>query len=583
MVHNKENLSYDNVGEHADRELVKDMLILNKKEKVTLQALEQNTSHCTFSKLPRARRVTIYTNSGKKCRIFFRLYTKLFGMQIETEIATEIAARERIHPRHPTSPSPHRASAEALRPEPSICNKEIAVWLSNGIIETLTRYGAEATRVPVCKRRPIFMEERSSSGNHEPEAVGRGQLPTSSNDQVKSRANISYGCVGPFDVQIKFIYSGGLSMAGAKIHKLYIAVYHNPPRWDKDLLPFVCAHCRLFLHIWGSSDVWSCIVYTAVVNNQARSRYNHAAYTIGTPSRCRAYKLEITHQRPHARAPDKSSECNVKEQLAFDLLQSVFGASVGVGIESIHNTPRPSRAGAAGAPVRLAADTAGSRPRLPTVTAGAFELSDGGETNIYTLTIQEIINDLSKQPDAQSQAIAFGTTLAVLGELAAGSSGDACAYANAVDAYVGYLGSGNSAGLRGALGGVVGRLNGAIDSIAGLATNPGSLRYSRGASGGCAGGGRSYQFESAWESVLGSAGINNAGLLNELYCASRRLYNAYNDRSNNVGAAASAAAIAPVAKVVGGAIGPITNLNDDVEIAAHSAMAGLTPIRCNTR
>ncbi|KPJ04925.1 Fibroin light chain [Papilio xuthus] len=49
-------------------------------------------------------------------------------------------------------------------------------------------------------------------------------------------------------------------------------------------------------------------------------------------------------------------------------------------------------------------------------------------------------------------------------------------------------------------------------------------------------------------------------LYNEEYCAAKRLYNAFNIRSNNVGAAVTAASLSPVTKVVQRAYSTLANL-----------------------
>ncbi|MDK0628343.1 hypothetical protein P5F04_15870 [Clostridium perfringens] len=189
------------------------------------------------------------------------------------------------------------------------------------------------------------------------------------------------------------------------------------------------------------------------------------------------------------------------------------------------------------------------------LSSNAFDLVDGGDTNIYILTIQQIINDLSNQPDPRSQALAVAQAIAVVGELASGIPGDACDASAFVNAYANAVRSGNNAGLRAALNRYLGRLAADIDRIAQLAVNPNALRSAVGPRGNCAGGGRTYQFEAAW------AAINNGsnGLINEEYCAAKRLYSAFNARSNNVGAAVSAAAAAPVARAVQQALNPLSN------------------------
>lgn len=198
-----------------------------------------------------------------------------------------------------------------------------------------------------------------------------------------------------------------------------------------------------------------------------------------------------------------------------------------------------------------------------------FELSDNAEMNIYTLSSIQVINDLADQPDPYSQAVAVAQAIAVLGQIGHGITGDSCAAASAINEYASGRGS------RGYLT----SLASSIDTIAQLATNPGSLRYSTGPRGGCAGGGRTYQFEAAWDAILDHASPYNIGLHNEQYCSVKRLFGASNVRSNNIAAAATAAATA--AQSVQHAIGPITNFlraavnGGNVAQAAASAKAAL--------
>ncbi|KAL0829690.1 hypothetical protein ABMA28_003195 [Loxostege sticticalis] len=189
------------------------------------------------------------------------------------------------------------------------------------------------------------------------------------------------------------------------------------------------------------------------------------------------------------------------------------------------------------------------------LTDRSFETVDGGDTNIYILTIQQIINDLANQPDARSQALAVGQTISVLGELATGIPGDACDAATLVNA----VASGNPGAIRSALKRYLGRLASSIDYIAQLAVNPNSLRNASGPRGNCAGAGRSYQFEAAWDVILANSNAYQIGLVNEEYCAAKRLYSAFNARSNNVGAAVTAASVAPVNRAVRQALNPLAN------------------------
>ncbi|KPJ01426.1 Fibroin light chain [Papilio xuthus] len=174
----------------------------------------------------------------------------------------------------------------------------------------------------------------------------------------------------------------------------------------------------------------------------------------------------------------------------------------------------------------------------------AFDvLSDGGDTNIYILTIRQILNDLANQSDSKSQALAVGQAIAILGELAYGNPGDACAAAELVNAYT----SGNKAATRAALGNFIQSLVANIDSLVQLILNPNSVRYS-------------FKLQDAVAISKRQRIILVLCLYNEEYCAAKRLYNAFNIRSNNVGAAVTAASLSPVTKVVQRAYSTLANL-----------------------
>ncbi|XP_026751556.2 fibroin light chain [Galleria mellonella] len=183
------------------------------------------------------------------------------------------------------------------------------------------------------------------------------------------------------------------------------------------------------------------------------------------------------------------------------------------------------------------------RPISSALIDRAFEIVDGGDTNIYILTIQQILNDLADQPDGLSQSLAVTQAVAALGELATGVPGNSCEAAAVIDAYANSVRTGDNSALSIAVANYINRLSSNIGLISQLASNPDSLRYSSGPVGNCAGGGRSYQFEAAWDAVLDNANPYQIGLINEEYCAARRLYNAFNSRSNNVGAAITAGAV----------------------------------------
>ncbi|CAK1589228.1 unnamed protein product [Parnassius mnemosyne] len=176
----------------------------------------------------------------------------------------------------------------------------------------------------------------------------------------------------------------------------------------------------------------------------------------------------------------------------------------------------------------------------------AFDiLFDGGATSIYFQNNYQIIKDLANQRDVNSQALAVGQAIALFGELSYGIPGDACAAANFINAYV----SGNKAALRSALDAYVQNLVRNVDALAQRARDPNSLRYTSGGRGNCVGSGRTYQFEAAWDSILCNVSPRQADLINEEYCATKRLYNVSYIRNNNFGAAITASALRPAFEV----------------------------------
>ncbi|RVE49691.1 hypothetical protein evm_005666 [Chilo suppressalis] len=191
------------------------------------------------------------------------------------------------------------------------------------------------------------------------------------------------------------------------------------------------------------------------------------------------------------------------------------------------------------------------------LTRNALDNVDGGDSNVYTLTLLEGVHDLANQQDRNSQSLAIAQTIAILGELATGVPGQSCEAAAVINAFAGSVRTGNKSGLRPAVMNYLARLANNIDLIVGLVNNPDSLRSAVGPRGNCAGGGRRYEFEAVWDAVLNSANINTVGLLNEQYCSSKRLYSAFNIRTNNVGAAATAAAVPQVTRAVGQALNAV--------------------------
>ncbi|XP_052744672.1 fibroin light chain [Bicyclus anynana] len=174
------------------------------------------------------------------------------------------------------------------------------------------------------------------------------------------------------------------------------------------------------------------------------------------------------------------------------------------------------------------------------VTTGALEWIDGGDVPLYLQILMTSVNDIA----AVNQAAAAIQTIVILGETAPGIPGDACEAAALINA------SANNAGLRPSLVRFIQRIAGYIDTIVRLVNNPNSVRYSSGSRGNCLGGGRSCQFEAAWDRILRESSPYDFGLLNEEYCAAKRLSTAWNLRSNNVATAITAATIPEVREVV---------------------------------
>ncbi|XP_063537787.1 fibroin light chain-like [Cydia strobilella] len=203
------------------------------------------------------------------------------------------------------------------------------------------------------------------------------------------------------------------------------------------------------------------------------------------------------------------------------------------------------------------------------LTDRSFEILDGGETTVYTMTVQQIVNDLANQNDAASQALAVSQTIAFLGEVVTGRTGDPCEFAAVANA----VASGNAGAIKQAVGNFIGRLQTSIDLIVQSANNPNSLRYVSGPREKCAAEGRAYQFEAAWDAVLNAASPYTLPLVNEEYCAAKRLYSSFNSRSNNVAAAVTAAAVPQVVSVIQRALTPAANFLRAVASGGNPAQA----------
>ncbi|XP_038218698.1 fibroin light chain-like [Zerene cesonia] len=177
------------------------------------------------------------------------------------------------------------------------------------------------------------------------------------------------------------------------------------------------------------------------------------------------------------------------------------------------------------------------------VITGPFEYLDGADMPLYAQMLIQILADLGNSADSVSQSSALIQAVAALGELANGIPGDSCEAAGLINAFAYASSSGNNAGLIPALVNFVERLSNHIDTISQLIVNPNAVRYSVGPRGSCLGGGRTYQFEETWDAIMNSASPAQSALLNEEYCVARRMYKAFNVRSNNLAAAITAANI----------------------------------------
>ncbi|XP_050672976.1 fibroin light chain-like [Leptidea sinapis] len=224
------------------------------------------------------------------------------------------------------------------------------------------------------------------------------------------------------------------------------------------------------------------------------------------------------------------------------------------------------------------------------VISGPFDYLDVSDIPLYSNMMLQILGDLSIVPDSVAQTSAVIQTIATLGELTNGIPGDSCEAAGLINAFAYASSSGNNAGLAQALANFVQRLSNNIDSITQLIVNPSSARYSAGPRGNCLGGGRTYQFEEAWDAILSNSSPAASSLLNEEYCVARRMYNAFNIRSNNVGAAVTATNIPQVVQVAQYAVQYLTNFlrvvasgsnPSQAGAAAKSALAqGLAKVKC---
>ncbi|XP_072945576.1 fibroin light chain-like [Epargyreus clarus] len=180
------------------------------------------------------------------------------------------------------------------------------------------------------------------------------------------------------------------------------------------------------------------------------------------------------------------------------------------------------------------------RPVNRYVVDGASGWIDSADMPFYAQMALQAVYDMADSGDVSSQAGSLVSTIAILGELVAGLPGDSCESAAFINAYAYAASTGNNGGLKQAASNYLSRLNTYIDLIVQLIVNPSSVKFSTGPRGTCLGGGRTYQFEQAWDGILNNSNAFQIGLLNEIYCAARRMYRATSATSNNVASALTA-------------------------------------------
>ncbi|XP_069362115.1 fibroin light chain-like [Maniola hyperantus] len=188
------------------------------------------------------------------------------------------------------------------------------------------------------------------------------------------------------------------------------------------------------------------------------------------------------------------------------------------------------------------------------VTNGVLAFYDGADRPLLSHILSETCNGWFMFDDSHSQAIVALQIIAILGETANGVPGDSCVPAALINTAVSSRGN-----LRAALVIFFRRIHHHIDAIVRLVTSPNAVRYSTGPRGNCPGGGRTYQFEEAWDRILDQCNIYQFALLNEQYCAAKRLYTAFNVRSNNIAAAFTAVTLPVVQQAALYASGPLSH------------------------
>ncbi|XP_026736676.1 fibroin light chain-like [Trichoplusia ni] len=202
------------------------------------------------------------------------------------------------------------------------------------------------------------------------------------------------------------------------------------------------------------------------------------------------------------------------------------------------------------------------------VIEGILDSVDGGDLTFNILTFEAIIKDLVSLPDPRSQALGFGQAIALVGSLATGIPGDACAAAQFIDNYVNGVRDGQS------VFNFVNSLASQIDLVAQISSDSNALRFATGPRGNCNGGGRNYQFEAAWDLIFDSATPSQFNYINEQYCTAKRLKSSVNVNSNNAAAVITAVSLPVVNNILLNSLNEITAFAGAVGQGNARAAAG---------
>nr|QZP43443.1 fibroin light chain [Pseudoips prasinana] len=195
---------------------------------------------------------------------------------------------------------------------------------------------------------------------------------------------------------------------------------------------------------------------------------------------------------------------------------------------------------------------------------------DEAGTPLYVVNAKNTVVDLGNVGGRETQALAAAQALGILIKSADGIPGDNCYTAALINAVV----SCNEANIRPALDRYIDVTLGGIDHIVQLTLNPRAAKYSRGLAGNCAGGGREFDLDGAWDLIRSEQGNSyNVGILDRLYCDVKRLYQSPANRNNNVAAALTAASLRQVNDIYQRALGPVANFLRSVGTSSVAAAA----------